>query len=274
MEFNMENIMGVLTEWGFQYGPKVVGALAIFVIGRVTIGIVTAFVRRFMQRSKVDETLIKFVCSLTRSALLMFVVIASLGALGIHTTSLVAIMGAAGLAVGLALQGSLSNFAAGVLLIIYHPFKTGDYIEAGGAIGSVVSIQIFNTVLKTSDNKEVIIPNGTITGGNIVNYSAHDTRRINMTIGIGYNDDIKQAREILERILAEDDRILKEPAATVALSELADSSVNFVVRPWVKSSDNWSVSCDLREKVKLAFDAAGISIPYPQTDVHLFKEAS
>lgn len=274
MEFNMEGITAVITNWAVQYGPKVLAALAIFVIGRLAIGLVTAFVRRIMKRSKVEETLIKFVCSLTRSALLMFVIIASLSALGIQTTSLIAIMGAAGLAVGLALQGSLSNFAAGVLLIIYRPFKTGDYVEAGGATGSVVSIHIFNTVLKTSDNKQVIIPNGTITGSNIVNYSAHDTRRINMTIGIGYDDDITKARAILERILAEDDRILKDPAATVALSELADSSVNFVVRPWVKSSDNWSVSCDLREKVKLAFDAAGISIPFPQSDVHLFKEAS
>jgi small conductance mechanosensitive channel len=273
MDINWSDVVDTLKAWGMDYGPKVIAALAIFIIGRMAVSIVTGFVRRLMRRSEVDETLIKFVCSLTKFALLMFVIIASLGALGIQTTSLVAIMGAAGLAVGLALQGSLSNFAAGVLLILFRPFKAGDFIEAGGAMGSVESIQIFNTIMTSPDNRQIIVPNSQITGGTITNFSAHDTRRIDMVFGIGYDDDIKKTKETLERIAAADSRILKDPKVTVAVSELADSSVNFVVRPWVKSEDYWDVLFDFHEKVKLEFDAAGISIPFPQTDVHLYKQA-
>jgi small conductance mechanosensitive channel len=192
----------------------------------------------------------------------------------VETTSFIAILGAAGLAVGFALQGSLSNFAAGVMLIIFRPFKSGDFIEAGGTIGVVEAIQIFNTVLRTPDNKMVIVPNSNITGGNITNYSAKEDRRIDMVFGIGYDDDLKKAKEILERLISEDSRILKDPAPTVAVSELADSSVNFVVRPWVKTSDYWAVYWDFTEKVKLTFDAEGISIPYPQQDVHMHQVAA
>jgi small conductance mechanosensitive channel len=200
-----------------------------------------------------------------------FVIVAAIGTLGVQTTSFVAVLGAAGLAVGFALQGSLSNFAAGVMLIVFRPFKAGDYVEAGGTAGSVQEVSIFTTVMKTPDNKKVIIPNSQITGGSITNYSAMETRRVDMVFGIGYGDNIKQAKDTLEQILAADERILKDPAPTIAVSELADSSVNFVVRPWVKTADYWAVYFDLTEKVKLTFDEKGISIPFPQQDVHMHQ---
>ena len=203
--------------------------------------------------------------------LVAFVIIAALSKLGIQTTSFVAIIGAAGLAIGLSLQGSLSNFASGVMIIAFRPFKVGDFIEASGVAGVVEGIQIFSTQMRTGDNKAIIIPNSNITGGNIVNYSAKDTRRVDMVFGIGYDDDIKKAKETLTKLLEADDRILKDPAPTVAVSELADSSVNFVVRPWVKTDDYWGVLFDYTEAVKLTFDKEGISIPYPQQDIHLHK---
>ncbi len=270
----MEGLTEKLTEWAYYYGPKVLAALAIFIIGRIVVGIITGVVRRMMRKGGMDETLTKFVGSLTKFALLTIVLIAALGALGIQTASFIAILGAAGLAVGLALQGSLSNFAAGVLVIVFRPFKAGDFIEAGGVKGTVVEVQVFNTVLKTPDNRKVIIPNNAITASNITNFSAHATRRVDMTFGIGYGDDIKKAKETLDALVAEDSRILKDPAPMVAVSELADSSVNFVVRPWVKREDYWGVFSGFQEKVKTAFDAQGISIPFPQTDVHLFKESA
>ncbi len=265
----MEGFVDKLWEWAEAYGPAVIAAIAILVIGRIVVGIVTGVVRRLMKRADVDPTLTSFVASLTRIALMTFVFIAAIRALGVETTSFVAIIGAAGLAVGFALQGSLSNFASGVMLIIFRPFKAGDYVEAGGTSGSVEAIRIFNTVLRTPDNKEVIIPNSNITGANITNYSAKETRRIDLVFGIGYDDDLRKAKGILESIVNADDRILKDPACNVAVSELADSSVNFVVRPWVKSADYWGVYFDLMEKVKLTFDEQGISIPYPQQDVHM-----
>jgi len=270
----MENILDQITIWATSYGFKIVGAIAILVLGRIVIGIIAGVINRMMKRGQTDDTLRKFVVSLTRIALLTFVIIAALGTLGVQTASFVAVIGAAGLAIGFALQGSLANFASGVMLIIFRPFRAGDYVEAGGTGGSVESVQIFNTILKTPDNKKVIIPNSKITGDSITNYSAMDTRRIDMVFGIGYGDDIKKAKNTLERILGEDNRILKDPAPTVAVSELADSSVNFVVRPWVKTADYWGVYFDLTEKVKLTFDAEGISIPFPQTDVHLFQASA
>ncbi|MCP4569971.1 MAG: mechanosensitive ion channel [FCB group bacterium] len=258
-------------EWVGLYGPVILKAVAILVIGRIVIGIITSFIGRLLRRTKTDETLIKFVVSLTRIVLMIFVFLAALDALGVETTSFVAIIGAAGLAVGFALQGSLSNFASGVMLIIFRPFKAGDFIEAGGSMGSVEAIQIFNTTLKTPDNKLVIIPNSNITGGNITNFSAMEQRRVDMVFGIGYDDDIKKAKGILEQILSEDSRILKDPAPVVAVSELADSSVNFAVRPWAKTADYWGVYFDVTEKVKLTFDEQGISIPYPQQDVHMHQ---
>ncbi len=270
----MEGLLDKLIDWGTVYGLKVVGAIAIFIIGRFVIGIITGVVKRILIKSKTDETLSKFSISLTKTALLLILFIVVLNQLGIQTTSFIAIIGAIGLAIGFALQGSLANFASGVLLIAFRPFKAGDFVEAGGTLGVVEEISMFSTIMKTPDNKEIIVPNGNITGGNIINYSAKDTRRVDLVFGIGYDDDLKKARQLLENILSEDSRILKAPAPVVAVSELADSSVNFVVRPWVKSEDYWAVLWDLTEKVKLTFDAENISIPYPQQDVHMHQVVS
>ena len=267
----MENILDKIMEWGALYGTKIIGALAILVIGRILVGIIAGVVRRLMKRGNVEDTLTKFIVSLTRIALLVFVVIAALNNLGVQTASFIAIIGAAGLAVGFALQGSLANFASGVMLIIFRPFKSGDFIDAGGTMGTVEEVGIFNTLLKTPDNKKVIAPNSKITGDKITNFSAKEERRVDLVFGIGYDDDIRKAKELLEQILSEDSRVLKEPAPVVAVSELADSSVNFVVRPWVKTADYWSVYFDLTEKVKLTFDEQGISIPYPQQDVYMHQ---
>ena len=270
----MEELTTKLLEWGAQYGTRLIGAIFIIILGRRGVGILTGVVRRLMQRGKADDTLTKFVASLTKIALMTFVCIAALGPLGVQTASFVAIIGAAGLAIGFALQGSLANFASGIMLIIFRPFKRGDFIEAGGTSGAVEAIQIFSTILNTPDNKKVIIPNSGITGGNIINYSAQDTRRVDLVFGIGYEDDIKKAKQILEKVISDDQRVLPDPAPVVAVSELADSSVNFVVRPWVKTADYWGVYFDLTEQVKLAFDEQGISIPFPQTDIHLYQSSA
>ncbi len=269
----MEEFLGKLNEYGItvDLGLNILKAIAILIIGRIFVGILTGVVRRVLARKKTDETLSKFLVSLMKIALMTFVAIAAISALEVETTSFVAVIGAAGLAIGFALQGSLANFASGVMLIIFRPFKVGDFVEAGGTSGSVESIQIFSTILNTPDNKKVIVPNSKITGDNITNYSAMERRRVDFIFGIGYDDDIRKAKEILERIVSEDDRILKDPAPTVAVSELADSSINFVVRPWVKTPDYWPVYFATTEKVKLTFDKEGISIPYPQQDVHLFQ---
>ncbi|UCD17032.1 MAG: mechanosensitive ion channel [Candidatus Zixiibacteriota bacterium] len=267
----MESVMQKLTDWATLYGIKIIGAITIVVLGRIVVGFLTGLVRRLMRKSNAEETLTRFVSSLTKIGLMTFIFIAALGTLGVQTASFVAVIGAAGLAIGFALQGSLANFASGVMLIIFRPFKAGDYVDAGGTSGSVEAIQIFNTILKTPDNKKVIIPNSKITGDSITNYSAMENRRIDMVFGIGYGDDIKKAKETLERILAEDSRILKDPAPVVAVSELADSSVNFVVRPWTKTSDYWSVYFNITERVKLTFDQEGISIPFPQQDIYMHQ---
>ena len=243
-------------------------AIAIFIVGKIVVNILVGVLRKLLGKSKMDEILINFVTSIIRAVLLLFVVIAALDQLGVDTTSLIALLGAAGLAVGLALQNSLQNFAAGVMLIVFRPFKAGDFVEAGGVSGVVESIGIFSSIFRTGDNREVIIPNGAIYGGTIINYSARETRRIDMVFGIGYDDDIKKAKDLLQKIVTSDERVLSDPAPVIAVGELADSSVNFIVRPWVKSGDYWAVFWDLTEKVKLEFDAAGISIPYPQMDVH------
>ena len=268
----LEKYTDAFIEWLWAYGPKIITALVIFIVGRIIVNIIVKILKKVMDKAHVDETLTKFITSLARIFLLMVVVIAALESLGVDTTSMVAILGAAGLAIGLALQSSLSNFSAGVMLIIFRPFKSGDFIEAGGAMGIVEEIHIFNTMMRTADNKEIIIPNSNIMGGNITNYSAKETRRVDLVFGIGYDDDLKKAKSILEKIVKEDSRILAEPAPVIAVSELADSSVNFIVRPWVKSGDYWNVLWDLTEKVKLTFDAEGISIPFPQRDVHLYNE--
>ena len=258
----------------FGAGPPILSALAVYLIGKFVIGIVVGVVRKVMGARGMDETLTGFVCSLVRMLLLAFVVIAALGQLGVDTTSLSAIIAAAGLAIGFALQGSLGNFAAGIMLIIFRPFKAGDFVEAGGVSGVVEDIQVFATKIRTGDNKEITVPNAGITGGNIVNYSAKPTRRVDMVFGIGYDDDIKKAKETLEAILKADSRVLQDPAPTIAVSELADSSVNFVCRPWVNSADYWGVFFDTHETVKLEFDKAGISIPFPQSDVHMYQQSA
>lgn len=256
------------------YGLKVIAALAIFVIGKIIAGIVKSGIAKGMTKAKSDPILISFTTNMIYAGLLAFVIIASLGQLGIQTTSFIAILGAAGLAIGLALQGSLSNFAAGVLMIIFRPFKQGDFIEGAGVSGVVEEVHIFNTIMRTGDNKTVIIPNGNLMNGNIVNYSTKPTRRLDFVFGIGYDDDLRKAKKVLEEILNNDERILKEPAITIGLLELADSSVNIAVRPWVKSSDYWPVHFDITERVKLRFDEEGISFPFPQQDVHIQNNAS
>jgi small conductance mechanosensitive channel len=253
------------------WGLKIVLALVIFYVGRMVVAAIVKVTSKFMTSRGTDEILVKFLTSILRWVLLLFVVIAALSQLGVDTTSLVALLGAAGLAIGLSLQSSLSNFAAGVMLIVFRPFTKGDFVEVGGTSGSVDAIGIFTTTLTTPDNKEVIVPNGAVYSNNITNYSARPTRRVDMVFGIGYDDDIKQAKALLEQIIAADERVLAEPAPVVALGELADSSVNFLVRPWVNASDYWGVLWDTTETVKLKFDEAGISIPYPQMDIHMDK---
>jgi small conductance mechanosensitive channel len=270
----MDEILGKIYQLLTIYGLKVLAALAIFIVGRWVAKGVRKVVDRLMTRSNVDPTLVSFTGNLAYIGLLAFIVIAALGQLGIQTTSFIAILGAAGLAIGLALQGSLSNFAAGFLLIIFRPFKVGDLIEGAGVFGVVEVIQIFTTQLKTADNKTVIVPNAKLTDDNIVNWTAKGTRRVDMVFGIGYGDDIDKARALMADIVAADDRILKNPEPQIAVSELADSSVNFVVRPWVKVNDYWGVYFDLTEKIKKAFDTNGVSIPFPQRDVHVYQHGS
>ena len=270
----MEEILDKIYQLLTVYGLKVLAALAIFALGRWVAKGVRKLVEGIMTRGKVDPTLITFTSNMAYIGLLAFIVIAALGQLGIQTTSFIAILGAAGLAVGLALQGSLSNFAAGFLLIIFRPFKVGDLIEAAGVFGVVEAIQIFTTQLKTADNKTVIVPNAKLTEDNIVNWTVKGTRRVDMVFGIGYDDDIDKARSLMADIIAEDSRILKTPPPQISVSELADSSVNFVVRPWVKVEDYWGVHFDLTEKIKKAFDANGVSIPFPQRDVHVYQHGA
>ena len=227
-----------------------------------------------MRRAEMDENLIGFVSGLVRFGVMAFTVIAVLSKLGIQTTSFVAVLGAAGLAIGLALQGSLANFASGVLLLVFRPFRKGDYVEAGGTAGSVQEISVFTTVLHTPDNKKVIVPNAQITGGVITNYSATGTRRVDLVAGISYGDDIPKAKEVLKRIVESHASVLQEPAPVIEVGELADSSVNLLVRPWVNSADYWRVYWDLTETIKMEFDKEGISIPFPQRDVHLYQQSA
>ncbi len=248
-------------------------ALVILLVGLWVAKRAKSIAINVMNKRGVDPLLSSFLSSIAHILIVIFVVIAALGKLGIQTTSLIAVLGAAGLAVGLALQGTLSNFASGVIIIALRPFKVGDFVEAGGISGTVEGIQIFSTSLKTGDNKAIIVPNSAITGSIITNYSANDTRRVDMVFGIGYGDDIKKAKNILHKIIDEDDRILKEPAPVIAVSELADNSVNFIVRPWTRTADYSGVYRDTTEKVKLTFDEEGISFPFPQRDVHLHQVA-
>jgi small conductance mechanosensitive channel len=256
---------------GVEFAGNVVTAIVIFVVGKWVANLLTKTLRTLMQKQEIDKTLETFVGNLVRMVLMVFVIIAAISALGVQTTSFIAILGAAGLAVGLALQGSLSNFASGVLIVLFRPYKVGDWVEAAGISGSVVEVQILTTVLKTGDNKQIIVPNSQIMGDIITNYSANDTRRVDMVVGVSYDDNLDKVRSTIEELVAADDRILSDPECTIAVSELADSSVNFVVRPWVKTADYWGVRFDLTEAIKKRFDKEGISFPFPQQDIHLYK---
>lgn len=254
-----------------QYSPGLVLAIVTLIVGLWIIKVVTNIFSKAMEKSKIEVSLHKFLVSLVSVLLKILLVISVASMIGIQTTSFVAILGAAGLAVGLALQGSLANFAGGVLVLLFKPFKVGDFIDAQGVAGTVKEIQVFSTIMKTPDNKTIIIPNGAISNGIITNFSTEATRRVDMSFGIGYDDDIQKAKDILNRLIREDQRIQKEPAPVIVLAELADSSVNFAVRVWAKASDYWGIYFDMQEKVKLAFDKEKISIPYPQQDLHIIN---
>ena len=268
---DLSNLSAKVYELLAVYGLKVIAAIVIFIVGRWVAKAIANFIKRMMAKTATDETLVKFVGNLSYIALLAFIIIAALNQLGIQTTSFIAILGAAGLAIGLALQGSLGNFAAGVLMIIFKPFKVGDFIEGAGVAGTVEEIQIFTTQLVTPDNKTVIVPNAKMTGDNIINYTMKGTRRVDFVFGIGYADDIDKARQVIQTVIDQDDRILKDPEPMVVVSELADSSVNLTVRVWTSADDYWPFYFDTTEKVKKQFDAEGITIPFPQRDVHMYE---
>jgi len=274
MEFNLDgNLWNQLSELLSSFGISLFIALCILVIGRQVIKVVIKVISSALERSKTEDTVRIFVTNLLNTLLMIVVFIAAINQLGIQTTSIIAVLGAAGLAIGLALQGSLSNFAAGILIVIYRPYKVGDYIQADNHLGTVDDIQIFSTVLRTPDNKIVVVPNGSIMNGSIVNFSNQETRRIDIIASCGYNDDIDKVKLVLSDILASDERVLKDPKPRIAVSELADSSVNLIVRPWVKNSDYIDVLYSLTEEIKKRFDKEGISIPYPQSDVHIHNHS-
>ncbi len=266
----LDKIVELFTVWGI----KVLAALLILVIGRWIAKLITSVIRKLLEKREVAPMVVSFTSNIAYAVLLTFVVIAALGQLGIQTASFVAVLAAAGLAIGLALQGSLSNFAAGFLIVLFRPFRVGHYVEAAGVTGTVTDIHVFTTTFTTPDNKLVIIPNAQITGGNITNYSANDTRRVDLVIGVSYGDNLDKVRSVLVDVLNADNRVLKDPEPMIVVLELADSSVNFGVRPWVKTDDYWGAYFDLTETIKKRFDAEGISIPFPQNDVHLFNESS
>jgi len=272
-EFDWAGLLETGKTSGVEFGLKILVAIIIFYVGRIVARMLTSTLHKVMQRQEVDKILETFVCNLVYWLVMLFVIIASINHVGIETTSLIAVMGAAGLAVGLALQGSLSNFAAGVLIVIFRPYRVGDYIEAAGVAGTVLQVQILTTMMKTPDNKEIIVPNSQIMGSIITNYSANETRRVDMVVGVGYGDDLDKVRKVLQELADADDRILKDPACLIAVSELADSSVNFVLRPWAKTDDYWAVKFDLTEAIKKRFDKEGISIPFPQQDVHVYNQS-
>lgn len=262
-------IQQFVVDRGTDFALNVLGALVIFVIGRWLARLARRLTIAGMRRADIDETLRRFLSNIGYSLLLAFVVVAAVDRLGVDTTSFAAIIAAAGLAIGFALQGSLSNFAAGVLIIIFKPFQVGDYIEGGGTSGVVEEVHIFHTLMRTGDNIRIVVPNSQMTGGTISNYSVKDTRRIDMVIGCGYGDDLLAVKDFLMQTITADERVLTDPEPGVALAELGDSSINFKVRPWVKNEDYWAVKSDLLEAIKLGFDARGFNIPYPTQDIHV-----
>ncbi len=270
-DIDWAGMLAKLQGLGVDFAIDLFTAIVIFYVGRLIARDFSNGVRKLMRSRQLDKILETFVSNLVYWTLMAFVIIATIGQLGVQTTSLIALVGAAGLAIGLALQGSLANFAAGVLIVMFRPYKVGDWIEAAGVSGSVVQVQILTTILKTGDNKQVIVPNSEIMGSIITNYSANDTRRVDLTVGVSYDDDLDKVRSTIQELVDADERILKDPACQIVVSELADSSVNFAVRPWVKTADYWSVYFDLTEAIKKRFDKEGISFPFPQQDVHLHR---
>ena len=264
----MENVMQNLADFMTVWGIKVVGAVVILIVGRIVAGAIRNGVKRAMGRAKVDDTLTTFFARLAYIIVIVFTVLAALGKFGVQTTSIVAVLGAAGFAVAFAMKDSLGNFAAGVMIIAFRPFKIGDFIDAAGTAGTVKEIRLFTTILSTPDNVKIIVPNSSVFGGNIKNFSAYDTRRVDLTIGIGYDSNIGKARDIMEGLIKGEDRILDDPTHVIAVGELADSSVNFVVRMWVKRADYWDVKWGMTRAIKESFDENGIEIPFPQQVVH------
>lgn len=267
VEVYKQNLLTLLS----KYGGNVILSLVVFLIGIKLIKYLDKILYRGLEKSKVDKSLKSFIVSITNVSLKILLFISIAGILGVDTTTFAAVIGAAGLAVGLALQGSLSNFAGGVLIILFKPFKIGDYIEVGGFAGTVDEIQVFNTVLKTPDNRVIVIPNGNLSNSSLVNYSAMDTRRVDFTFGVGYEDDINKVKEVLNKIVKEHKLIFQDPEPFIRVAEHGDSSVNFAVRVWGKSEDYWTIYFDLMETVKIRFDEEGINIPYPHMDVNIKK---
>lgn len=266
--FSVSELMPMLGDWIVA----IVFAILIYIVGKWVAKRITAFVRRLMEGHEVDPTLVNFISNLVYAVLLVAVILAALDTLGLPVTSLLAVVGAAGLAVGLALKDSLGNFAAGVMLVMFRPFSKGDFVEVAGVSGSVDEVRIFSTILTTPDNKQVIIPNGQVAADTITNYTAKDMRRVDMVFGVGYDDDLKLARGVLTRICADHPKVLDDPATNIFVMNLGDSSVDFAVRPWAKTDDYWTVRGDLLEQAKVELEAAGCNIPYPQTDVHLHHQ--
>jgi small conductance mechanosensitive channel len=267
-------LMGTLTELATQWGLQIIGAIIVLFVGRIVAGWARRLTRKALERAEVDPTLVPFIAKLVYYLLLAFVVIAVLGVFGVQTASLVAVLGAAGLAVGLALQGTLSNFAAGVMLLFFRPFKVGDFIDAGGTTGTVEEIGVFATTMKSPDNIKIVVPNSQVYGQTIKNFNGFDTRRVDLVIGISYDDSISTAIDTIRSIVNADQRVLAEPETQIAVSNLGDSSVDLVVRPWCAGSDYWPLRFDLTRTIKEGLEAAGCSIPYPQTDVHLHQKTA
>ena len=268
---DIQAISQMLADIVSAWGLKLLSAIALLIFGRIAAGWTRHLVRKGLEKASVDATLVPFLASLAYYLLFAVVIVAVLGLVGIQTASLIAVLGAASLAVGLAMQGTLSNFASGAMLLLFRPFRVGDYIETGGEAGSVAAMGLFTTTLNTSDNVKIVIPNSSVFGQTIKNYAANDTRRNDLVVGISYDDDIGTAIDTINRVLTDDDRVLADPEPMVAVAELGDSSVNFVVRPWCKKEDYWDLRFDLTRALKEQLEAAGCSIPYPQRDVHIFE---
>jgi small conductance mechanosensitive channel len=268
----MEESVQKIQEMIATYGLSLIAGIIIFVVGKWLSKWLSGVVEKILSKTNVDPTLTKFAKNCVYSVMMIFVILAALSKIGIQTTSFIAVIGAAGLAVGMALQGSLANFAAGILIVFFRPYKVDDFISAGGISGTVKEVQIFNTVLATPDNVRVIIPNAQVTSGSISNFSHNPTRRIDLVASISYGDDIAKAKQVLKSVLEQDSRVLKDPSFKVAVSEMGESSVNLIVRPWVNASEYWDVRFDLVEKIKLALEANGLNIPFPQRDIHIISQ--